>query len=274
MSRVAGLAGLAGCLVTADALSLSNIGLRQTFGANLRPDAAAAALAPVEDEWEQQVTMYTNCVAEQQADSKAEEAACEAAPQAFGRSCDTVVKAVVHGSSGDKEAVQNYLGEVCGQSTLAGWKQGYCQWFQATVTEAMSLNSYSNRESLKIGELCHTFWQRILKEGEAQRLHEKTVEKLPEVPDKAVEEPVLAAPTVPPVAEAAAPAAVVPKEKEAVPALPEALPAHLVSNSTNASVAVTEAHAVAPPAAEQVATATESKAAPKKADEPKKAEKK
>lgn len=178
--RAVAVAAVAGFLSASEAISLKSavnantIGVRQFLAANLQPEATARALVPVEDEWSKQAQLYADCV-EQQENLNATDsmAACEVAPQAFGRSCDTVVKAVVQGSSGDQEAVHQYLDEVCGQRALTGWKKGYCNWFAETVNNAMTSDSYSNRESLKIGKLCQTFWQRMLKEDQAQRIQQK-----------------------------------------------------------------------------------------------------
>eukprot|EP00929_Paragymnodinium_shiwhaense_P110666 TRINITY_DN77837_c0_g1_i1.p1 TRINITY_DN77837_c0_g1~~TRINITY_DN77837_c0_g1_i1.p1 ORF type:complete len:276 (+),score=77.51 TRINITY_DN77837_c0_g1_i1:62-889(+) len=162
-------AAVAGCLATAEALSLNTLGSKQLLSLSLRPDAAAEALSPVEEEWGQQVTLYSDCVAQQeQLNNTDAAAACEAAPAAFGQSCDKVVSAVVQGSSGDKEKVHEYFDDVCSQHALTGWKQGYCRWFSQTMTEAMTDDSYTNRDTPKVRQMCEKFWQRILKEDKLQ----------------------------------------------------------------------------------------------------------
>lgn len=185
--RVSTLAAVAGCLAISEAVSFNSVGT-QFLAAKLQPEATARALVPVEDEWSQQAQMYADCVEQQESsNATADVAACDAAPQAFGRSCDTVVKAVVRGSSGDQEAVHQYLDEVCGQDALSGWKKGYCQWFAAEIDHAMSVDSYENRERLKIGELCQSFWQRMLKEDKVRRVDEKE-ERIAELKAKAAAE--------------------------------------------------------------------------------------
>lgn len=192
--RSSALLAVAGLVTASEALSFASntIGVRQFLSAKLQPEATARALVPVEDEWSKQAQLYAECVEEQEKMNSTDSvAACEAAPQAFGRSCDTVVKAVVQGSSGDQDAVHQYLDEVCGQPALSGWKKGYCNWFAQEINKAMTSDSYTNRESMKIGKLCQSFWQRMLQEDQSHRIQEKedkladikaNPERSPEVP--------------------------------------------------------------------------------------------
>merc|ERR1719401_377830 len=118
----------------------------------LQPQVVATSLLKMEDEWRSQAELFAECNATVGGSS------CNAAIRAFEHSCATVVGAVQTASSGDRSVVQEYMGDVCGQTVLEGWRKERCQSLALTITAGMTADSYQNRESLNIAGLCKKYW--------------------------------------------------------------------------------------------------------------------
>merc|ERR1712151_801590 len=101
----------------------------------------------------------------------------EAASKAFEKSCGTVVSAVNQASSGDRVAVTEYMGDVCGQSVLAGWHKERCQSLALTISGAMTANNYENREDLDVSKLCKGYWSKFAAEEAARVAKERADEE-------------------------------------------------------------------------------------------------
>mmetsp|Transcript_102118 Transcript_102118/g.288396 ORF Transcript_102118/g.288396 Transcript_102118/m.288396 type:complete len:311 (-) Transcript_102118:60-992(-) len=132
---------------------------------HLRPEVAARTLLSVEDEWQAQATVFAECSNATSPD-KALVVDCHQAPLAFGKSCDAVVQAVVQGSNGKSDAVQEYLDDVCGQMVLQGWHEDRCRSFSNAIENMMTQKSYENRMHLNVGSLCSGLWSQLLQEEE------------------------------------------------------------------------------------------------------------
>merc|ERR1719329_1754605 len=101
----------------------------------------------------------------------------KAAPVTFGKSCATVVSAVVQGSGGDRNVAKEYMSNVCDQKALAGWHKLRCTDLStAIVDHAMSADSYANRQSLNSDKLCSDFWGKFV-DAERKREAQEAVEK-------------------------------------------------------------------------------------------------
>mmetsp|Transcript_111180 Transcript_111180/g.325213 ORF Transcript_111180/g.325213 Transcript_111180/m.325213 type:complete len:347 (+) Transcript_111180:50-1090(+) len=137
-------------------------------GSDLRPDLAAGLLASLEDEWKSQAAAFVAC-------NGTEGSPCETSSTAFTASCSKVVSAVVKGSSGNRATVADYMGEVCGEATLQGWKRDHCHGFKQALMSFMSADDYSNRENLDVAGLCSGLWQGFSKEELA--LHKLELER-------------------------------------------------------------------------------------------------
>jgi len=124
---------------------------------DMRPDVVAKTLAKVEQEWNDETAEFLECNLTR---SKAggEDAAKSCAPANFEKSCPTVVGAILRASSGTRSVVTEYMGDVCGEPALQGWMQDRCQVLSAALTDAMSEDSYENRESLDVSRFCQGFW--------------------------------------------------------------------------------------------------------------------
>jgi len=98
MARIAAVAAL-GLGAEAVTLRAPHGASFLSTGSGLRPDVAAQTLVSVEDEWQAEASIFADCEArgEQEATSD-----CVKAPKAFKKSCDTVVTAIMQGSSGEK----------------------------------------------------------------------------------------------------------------------------------------------------------------------------
>merc|ERR1740117_1335027 len=101
----------------------------------------------------------------------------KAAPATFGKSCATVVSAVVQGSGGDRKVAKEYMNNVCEQKALAGWHKLRCtDLSSAIVDHAMSADSYANRQSLNSDKLCSNFWGKFV-DAERKREAQEAMEK-------------------------------------------------------------------------------------------------
>jgi colicin import membrane protein len=133
---------------------------------NMQPEAVARTLAKVEDQWHAQALQFNECNATAASQQDAE--TCTDAEVAFKKSCTTVVRAVVQASGGDRAVVGEYMQDVCSQPELKGRKQQRCQLLETSIEQAMSQDTYTNRESLNTGRLCQGFWLRVAFEETSQ----------------------------------------------------------------------------------------------------------
>jgi len=133
----------------------------------MQPAVVAKALMKVETEWGAQAAAFYDCNA-----TVVEGEDCNAPAEAFQKSCMTVVSAVVEGSSGDRGIVGEYMGDICGQPALQGWKQERCQSIAEELAGAMTEDAAENRDHFDGANLCLGFWQRVLRE-EARKKSEQ-----------------------------------------------------------------------------------------------------
>lgn len=162
----------------------SNIFRSNSFlASDLQPEVVAHTLVKVEDEWRAQAASFAECNATLSVGSEISE--CNSAPNAFQKSCFTVVSAVVKSSSGDRSHVKEYMGIVCGESELSGWHQERCQELSSSVFDAMSDDNYENRENFNVANLCTGFWSRFTVEERA-RVDQERAER--EAAEKKAEE--------------------------------------------------------------------------------------
>lgn len=122
----------------------------------MRPDVVAATLVEVEDEWTAQAAAFVECGASSEAGLN-----CAAPRKAFAKSCDTIVSAVVQASSGDRDRVSEYMGDVCKESALVNERRTRCQGLAALIAQQMSADSYSNREAFDAQPLCANLFERV-----------------------------------------------------------------------------------------------------------------
>mmetsp|Transcript_77098 Transcript_77098/g.214397 ORF Transcript_77098/g.214397 Transcript_77098/m.214397 type:complete len:306 (-) Transcript_77098:77-994(-) len=146
------------------------------LAAKLRPEVVARTFIGVEDEWKAQATIFAECSNATSLD-KALSVDCHQAPSAFGKSCDTVVQAVLQGSSGDRDAVQEYLDDVCGQMVLQGWHEDRCRAFEAAIEGMMTQDNFENRVHLNVGSLCSGLWSQLLVEEQEHVKKERAEEE-------------------------------------------------------------------------------------------------
>merc|ERR1719335_1204302 len=122
---------------------------------SMRPDVVAQTLAKVEQEWNDETSAFLDCNLTHRGE---EDAMKKCAPENFQKSCPTVVGAILSASSGSRSVVTEYMGDVCGESALEGWMQDRCQVLSTALTDAMSEDSYENRENLDVSRFCQGFW--------------------------------------------------------------------------------------------------------------------
>jgi len=146
----------------------------------MRPSVAAHSLSHVEGQWQSEVLQFTECNAD------SHHGDCKKTQKAFEKSCGTIVTAVVAASSGDRETVKEYMGVVCAEQELKGWKQNSCKQFAKSITDTMTTDSWVNREQLDVSGLCVRLWtsmaasetSRLIKEHEEERVEESKHAKL------------------------------------------------------------------------------------------------
>jgi len=126
-------------------------------GEQMRPDVVANTLVRVEDEWRKQAAEFTE--------------GSKAAPDAFAKSCSTVVSAVIQGSAGDRTVAKEYMNKVCSQKVLAteSWRGQRCTALANSIAEhAMLADNYANRQNLNPMKVCTGFWSVFVK-AESER---------------------------------------------------------------------------------------------------------
>merc|ERR1712039_1120587 len=115
-----------------------------------------------EDEWRDQATAFVECNASSSGGD------CSHTSLAFEHSCGTVVQAMLAASSGDRNTLQDYLKDVCGQEELQGWKQHECEVLTLSVLTGMGSDAYENRESFDVPSSCQRFWHHFLEDEKAR----------------------------------------------------------------------------------------------------------
>lgn len=139
------------------------------LGGAMQPAVAAHTLSKVENEWRSQALLFAECKANGLSD-------CGRAQNIFQKSCSTVVSAVVAASSGDVDTVKEYMGVVCAEPELKGWKQDRCQNFAKAISQTMTADNYANREYLNTQGLCLNFWSAMSTEEGARAAQERAQE--------------------------------------------------------------------------------------------------
>lgn len=168
--------------VAVSSVAASNV---RTFGrshsflaSDMQPEVVARTLVKVEDEWRSQAASFAECNATLSAGSDISE--CNSAPDAFSKSCSTVVGAVVKASSGDRSHVKEYMGVVCGEVELSGWHQARCAELATSVFDVMSDDNYENRENFNAATLCTSFWSKFTLEEKTRVDTEREVREAAE----------------------------------------------------------------------------------------------
>mmetsp|Transcript_42228 Transcript_42228/g.92022 ORF Transcript_42228/g.92022 Transcript_42228/m.92022 type:complete len:365 (-) Transcript_42228:63-1157(-) len=135
------------------------------LAAGMQPGVAARSLIKVEEEWQAQAALFAECNAAAKAGAPEDPLInCAAAPKAFAKSCATTVKAIYQGSSGDRSVATEYMGDVCEQQALVGWHRDRCHGLADAIVNAMSEDTYYNREVLDGTQLCHGLWEHLAEE--------------------------------------------------------------------------------------------------------------
>lgn len=159
MARVAALIAST-TVLTAEAISSSDVHRGKNFLANmLQPDVAAKSLVAMEEEWQAEAGIYADCQAHGTQEATKE---CVEASKHFKDSCNKVVEAVLQGSSGDKDSVNQYMDEVCAQDVMQDWHKDRCLSFANQVNGVMSVDSFENRDVLKATDFCSRMWEGIV----------------------------------------------------------------------------------------------------------------
>lgn len=140
---------------------------------HMRPDVVAHHLLTIEQEWRAQAGIFNECNSTTGDDSLVD---CRSAPIAFAQSCAKVAEAMVQGSQGEKADVKDYLTDVCGQNVLMAADQLLCQKFGDVVENAMTDNTYDNRQEFNAGKVCQSFWSRFV-EDEKARVEKEEAER-------------------------------------------------------------------------------------------------
>lgn len=158
--------------------------------ADMRPDIVAKTLAQVEQEWNDETSQFLECNSTHRGE---EDAIKKCTPENFQKSCPTVVGAILKASSGTRSVVTEYMGDVCNQNALQGWMQDRCQVLSSALADAMSDDSYENRENLDTSRFCQGFWAKFAQDeihrGEReQKIRDEAALKAAEDAKKAADE--------------------------------------------------------------------------------------
>jgi len=143
----------------------------------LQPGVVAHTLSRVEEDWKDMAIAFAEC---NQTSAELSDVDCSRAPNAFQKSCSTVVNSVFQASTGDRDIVQQYMSEVCEQDELKGWKQDHCRSFASNLVNSMSLDVFENRQHLKGSDLCKKFWFEFQLEEQAELEKQRTQQEATE----------------------------------------------------------------------------------------------
>lgn len=175
------MARVAAVIATSSLLAAQAVDLKgKNFLANqLQPDIAAKSLVAMEDEWQAEAGIYADCEARGETEGTKE---CVESAKHFKTSCNKVVDSILQGSSGDKDAVKQYLDEVCNQDVMADWHKDRCVSLSSQVNNLMSADSFENRNALKTADFCSKMWKGIIssEKERAQKEAEEQAEKAKE----------------------------------------------------------------------------------------------
>jgi len=166
-------------LVGATSSSAAVLGNGKAFlGNGMQPEVVARTLSSVEDEWKAQAAVFAECDSTSGGGSSIVN--CADAPSSFGKSCATVVGAIIQGSGGDKDVAKEYMVDVCSQKAISGWHQAQCHALSLSVQGSMSADKYENRQHFNTGKLCTGFWSRFLSEEQKRMAQEKAEHEVAE----------------------------------------------------------------------------------------------
>eukprot|EP00928_Gymnodinium_smaydae_P015308 TRINITY_DN1563_c0_g1_i1.p1 TRINITY_DN1563_c0_g1~~TRINITY_DN1563_c0_g1_i1.p1 ORF type:complete len:347 (+),score=122.37 TRINITY_DN1563_c0_g1_i1:99-1139(+) len=152
----------------------------------LQPEVAAHTLVDVSDKWSEQAALFVECNSSSSENTASDLIECNGAPRAFEKSCEKVVSAVVEGSTGRRDVVQEYLDDICGQKLLEGWRGDRCRSLAKAVFATMTPNAYENRMSLNAAPPCTSVWAEFVQQATENKRKEE--ERRKEEEEKAAEE--------------------------------------------------------------------------------------
>lgn len=134
----------------------------------MQPEVVARTLAAVEDQWRSQASDFVAC---NEFENTTDD--CSASQFAFEKACSTVVGAVVKASGGDREILGEYMGKVCGQASLEGWRREQCQGLASLLSAQMTASTFENREAFDSAKLCQKVWTQRLTEERGRVVAER-----------------------------------------------------------------------------------------------------
>eukprot|EP00927_Polykrikos_kofoidii_P035128 TRINITY_DN296_c0_g1_i1.p1 TRINITY_DN296_c0_g1~~TRINITY_DN296_c0_g1_i1.p1 ORF type:complete len:337 (-),score=100.77 TRINITY_DN296_c0_g1_i1:231-1169(-) len=150
-------------------------GSRGFLANDMQPDQVARRFVLVENDWRAQASMFADCSNSTEGNDDVV-VDCHAAPVAFAASCNTVVQSAVSGSAGDRNAVREYLNDVCGQQVIKGWRAERCHELALGIVGSMTADSYENRVKFDSTGVCSRFWTQFLV-VEKQRVEQEQLER-------------------------------------------------------------------------------------------------
>jgi hypothetical protein len=123
---------------------------RGTQFGKMNPEAVAHTMSKVEAKWMTQAVAFEEC--------NSTDAACQQdTTDQFEKSCQTIVRSLLQGSDGDKSNVAEYMGDVCEQQELHGWKKSMCNNFAIALNQALTDDNLVNRDDLPADKICGNF---------------------------------------------------------------------------------------------------------------------
>jgi len=159
-------------LVGTQSSSAAVLGGKAFLGNGMQPEVVARTLSNVEDEWKAQAAVFAECNSTSALPGSSI-VNCADAPSSFGKSCSTVVGAIIQGSGGDRDVAKEYMADVCSQRSISGWHQQQCNALAVAVRGSMSADKYENRENFNSVKLCTGFWSHFLGDEQTRLAKEK-----------------------------------------------------------------------------------------------------
>jgi hypothetical protein len=164
---------------------------RAFLGSSMQPEVVAKTLISIEEEWRAQAALFSQCNSTGSMDGGTI-VDCQDAPNSFGKSCRTVVAAIVQGSDGDNAVAKEYMSDVCGQTVMLDWHKQHCLNLAEAVKSTMTADAYQNRNNFNSKKLCDAFWSEFVGEEQkrlaAEKAEREAAEKKAEEEEKVAKE--------------------------------------------------------------------------------------
>lgn len=122
------------------------------------PSTVAEKLLTIENDWDDQVRLTTECEAKSGGD-------CQSPPPLFQQSCSAVATSFAS-RGGDRAGVQSFMTAVCGADALTAPSRGQCQILATFLEDEMATGKAA--DAIDTNSVCQQFWTQLLQNARAE----------------------------------------------------------------------------------------------------------